>query len=394
MIKQAHKLRLIYFFAYACAVCWVPVLALYYKKAGITGFQIGILSSIPPAILFIVQPFWGFWADMLGRKKLLIVVMCLSASIFWFFREKAGFGSLLMLTVALGLFWSTVHPLIDCITLDMISDRTERSFNFFRMWGSIGWSVGSLCMSYIDLSDNLVFNFRLASVFLMISLIIVFTLGKATTEKDLNEQDLKPGHIRILFSNRLLIVFLILILFIAILTAPIWYYTSILYHDIGASSSLISFVFGIQGMVEIPFFFIANRLINRFGLKQMLLLSFFCNGLRSLLYAIVPNPQWALGIELLQGISWSLLWVCCIEYVNDIVPSEWRATGQSLLWAVFFGIGTIIGNLWTGYLYELIPIRRIFLYNSIGLFIFSILVTIMLFRNKSNKYAEMTFIRK
>jgi hypothetical protein len=48
-----------------------------------------------------------------------------------------------MLTVALGLFWSTVHPLIDCITLDMISDRTERSFNFFRMWGSIGWSVGS-----------------------------------------------------------------------------------------------------------------------------------------------------------------------------------------------------------------------------------------------------------
>jgi len=80
--------------------------------------------------------------------------------------------------------------------------------------------------------------------------------------------------------------------------------------------------------------------------------------------------------------------VCCIEYVNEIVPAHWRATGQSLLWAVFFGAGTIIGNILTGYLYSIIPIQKVFLYNGFGMLLFSVLMTFLLKRklaqNKSN----------
>jgi len=110
-------------------------------------------------------------------------------------------------------------------------------------------------------------------------------------------------------------------------------------------------------------------------LYQMLVFSFYINALRSFLYAIVPTAHWAIGIELLQGMSWALLWVCCIEYVNEVVPNQWRATGQSLLWSVFLGAGTIIGNVWTGYLYGHMSLRKVYLYNSAGILVFSILVT-------------------
>jgi MFS family permease len=62
--------------------------------------------------------------------------------------------------------------------------------------------------------------------------------------------------------------------------------------------------------------------------------------------------RWQFFIELLQGISWSLFWVVCVEYVNKIVLEEWRATGQSLLSAAYYGAGYIAGNLWTGYLHD------------------------------------------
>ena len=94
-----------------------------------------------------------------------------------------------------------------------------------------------------------------------------------------------------------------------------------------------------------------------------------------LLYSVVKNPQWAIAIEVLHGISWSLFWVACVEVVNKWVHEEIRATGQSLLYASYFGIGAIVGNFWTGYLQEInLPVAQIFLLNAgiVGLTGFSI----------------------
>ena len=94
------------------------------------------------------------------------------------------------------------------------------------------------------------------------------------------------------------------------------------------------------------------------------------------LYSVVKNPQAAIAIELLHGISWSLFWVVCVEYVNMLVREDWRATGQSLLYAAYYGAGAIVGNFWTGYLYDTkMKIAEIFLLNAgivamVGLLIF------------------------
>ncbi|MFM9074184.1 MAG: hypothetical protein ACKORJ_01215, partial [Bacteroidota bacterium] len=43
------------------------------------------------------------------------------------------------------------------------------------------------------------------------------------------------------------------------------------------------------------------------------------------------------------------------------------ATGQSLLYAAYYGIGAIAGNFWTGHLSELsLPLSTIFLLNAAG----------------------------
>jgi PPP family 3-phenylpropionic acid transporter len=65
----------------------------------------------------------------------------------------------------------------------------------------------------------------------------------------------------------------------------------------------------------------------------------------------VGQPAAAVALQLVHG-SFSLFLVCSIQYINQIVPSQWRATGQALFWAAQFGLGAIIGNSVAGVLYD------------------------------------------
>ncbi|MFM7196149.1 MAG: MFS transporter, partial [Bacteroidota bacterium] len=101
--------------------------------------------------------------------------------------------------------------------------------------------------------------------------------------------------------------------------------------------------------------------------KPALVLTVAVTAVRMLLYGVIDTPVWAIPVELLQGISWSLFWVVCVEYVGKMVPSDRLATGQSLLYAAYYGIGAIAGNFWTGHLSELsLPLSTIFLLNAAG----------------------------
>jgi len=56
--------------------------------------------------------------------------------------------------------------------------------------------------------------------------------------------------------------------------------------------------------------------------------------------------------------------VSSVDYVNQQVPPEWRATGQTLLAAAYFGAGGILGNTWAGFLYDRLGAQRMFHVNG------------------------------
>src|SRR5688500_12578135 len=71
-ITEANKLRLLYFLAFSCTASWLPIFADYLKERGLNGIQIGVILSITPVMMFLVQPLQGMLADRLGYKKCLI----------------------------------------------------------------------------------------------------------------------------------------------------------------------------------------------------------------------------------------------------------------------------------------------------------------------------------
>ena len=79
-----------------------------------------------------------------------------------------------------------------------------------------------------------------------------------------------------------------------------------------------------------------------------------------------------------------------MEYVNKLVREDWRATGQSLLYAAYYGAGAIVGNFWTGYLYDTkMKIADIFLLNAGIVAIVGLLIWIFM-RNKKMELKKQT----
>jgi PPP family 3-phenylpropionic acid transporter len=66
----------------------------------------------------------------------------------------------------------------------------------------------------------------------------------------------------------------------------------------------------------------------------------------------------------MHGLSYSLFIVSAVEYVNELVPPAWRATGQSLYAAACFGAGTLAGNTFAGYLYDQMPLQQVYRFSG------------------------------
>ena len=164
----------------------------------------------------------------------------------------------------------------------------------------------------------------------------------------------------------------------------IWNFYSAYLKENGASDSLVGYGLSFQGLCELPIFYFSARIIFKLGLKTTLIVTTMATVVRMLLYHVIKIPIATLPVELLHGLSWSLFWVVCVEYVNKLVDEKWRATGQSLLYASYFGAGAIAGNYWASYFIDKgMKVADVFLINA-GLVGIVVILLLVFLRQKKN----------
>ena len=173
------------------------------------------------------------------------------------------------------------------------------------------------------------------------------------------------GNVWGVIKNRSLQFLLFCVFLVSLGATTIWNFYSMYLKENGASDSLVGYGLSFQGLCELPLFYFSARIILRLGLKTTLIITILATTVRMTLYYFIKEPVATFPVELLHGFSWSLFWVVCVEYVNKLVDEHWLATGQSLLYAAYFGAGAIAGNYWTGYLLGSgMTIADVFLFNA------------------------------
>ena len=363
-LSQANRLRLLYFLVFCCTASWLPIFADYLKGRGLNGIQIGVILSITPCMMFLVQPFYGMVADRLGYKKCLLISTLFASIGYAAYLYEGSFAYLLIVTVFMSLFYNTLQPVLDSLSLTLAQRDPRFSYGSLRIAGAAGWAFTGIVVGYYIDAINTTVIFLFSSISLFLAFVFAFSL-KLDRKNTNRPEGLSFKNIRMVFGNKVLILLLLAVFLVSVGATTIWNFYSIYMKENGASASLVGFGISFQGLCELPFFYFSAKIIGRLGVKTTLLITLFATALRLFLYSVVKDPQVAILIEVLHGISWSLFWVVCVETVNSLVQEDWRATGQSLLYAAYFGIGAIVGNFWTGYLYDAdLRISEIFLLNS------------------------------
>jgi MFS transporter, PPP family, 3-phenylpropionic acid transporter len=365
-LTEANRLRALYFWAFCCQSAWLPIFADYVTGKGFTGFKLGLLLSITPAMMFLVQPIYGFVADKAGYKKTLLIASLCAAASFLGYVLQGGFYYMAAVTVLMSLFFNTIQPVLDSMALQLSNKNPKFSYGSLRIAGAAGWSFMGIVTGFLidNLSTQVIFIISAVAM----GITFLFALGLPSFKNEtITEKSTVPASKQIggLLANPQMLKILVAVIFISVAGTTIWNFYSLYMKENGASAKIVGFGIAFQGLCELPLFYFSARIIRYFGLKKTLLLTLLATALRMWLYSMVKDPQWALCIEMLHGISWSLFWVVCVEFVNRLVKDEWKATGQSMLYAAYFGVGAIAGNFWTSYLTSTkMKIADIFLLNA------------------------------
>ena len=319
--------------------------------------------------VFLVQPLVGMISDRMGYKKSLLLASAGAGLFFIAYNLQGGFWYLFFITIFMALFYNSVQPVLDSLALKLENDNPNFSYGSLRIAGAAGWSLMGIVNGY--LIDGISLNV----IFVLSAISMLFTFLFALLLKDAANEVKEKTKV----SFTVLLFILIAIFFVSVGATAIWNFYSIYMKENGTSATLVGYALSFHGLCELPLFYFSAVIIKRIGLRNTLLLTVFTTAIRLLLYSVVKNPHYAIAIEVLHGISWSLFWVACVEVVNKWVHEDRRATGQSLLYASYFGIGAIVGNFWTGYLQDThMAVSQIFLLNAgivavtglcIGLFI-------------------------
>ena len=361
-MSKATALRIVYFLVFCCTGAWLPKLYDYCVHKGLTETQSALILSITPIMMFVVQPIYGFLADKLGYKKTLLLSTLLASISYLGYLRDNGFAGLIIITIIMSLFYNTIQPVLDSIALQIAKSNSKFSYGSLRFFGAAGFAFTTIITGQVIDAVDITVIFIVSSVTMMLAFIFCFFLENEVHEKN---RVSAYGNVWSVIKNPSLQFLLFCVFIVSLGATTIWNFYSTYLKGNGATDSLVGYGLSFQGLCELPVFYFSARIILRLGLKTTLLITVLATAIRMTLYYFIKDPVATLPVELLHGFSWSLFWVVCVEYVNKLVDEHWLATGQSLLYAAYFGIGAIAGNYWTGFLLSNgMSIAEIFLFNA------------------------------
>jgi MFS transporter, PPP family, 3-phenylpropionic acid transporter len=366
--RGAMWMRLLYALFYGSQSTWFTFINVYLQQLGFSGLQIGLLSGVRPAITLLSQPLVGLGADLWGRQRTLFLTMLLSSFFLLAFAIPGNFAFFLVLSVAYALASSPMGPLVDSLALDLVEKVPNLALGNLRLWGAAGWAVMAVVMGRLLSGQDLRLMFVCGTALMLPACLVGLRVGKSTAgggayrARALRKTWEGLGAV---LMNRRLTGFLILVTLLQFGAVSMWTFLAIYMTQLGASRQLIGLAISVQGLSELPFYLAAAAIIRRLGPHKTLVFTLCMYALRAGLYSLVAQPVLLLLLQMMHGLTFSLFTVSAVEYVNRLVPSEWRATGQSLFGAAYWGAGAILGNLWAGFMYDRVGAQMTFRYSGL-----------------------------
>lgn len=334
------------FFIYAGFSTIVPFLVLYYQDLGFTGAQIGLMTGVTPLITLFSSPFWTSLADRTRRHQFIMGALILvgMAALFIFPIFKA-FVPIFILVILFNTFISPAVPLTDAATMHMLGDRKER-YGRVRLGGTIGFGVAAAAAGVLVERYGLENAFYAAGGLFFLAFIFSRRLEFAPQEESSSED----VRVATLLRDPRWFLFLSISFAggIGFSAGAVYFYPYM--AELGARESLMGLALMIGTISEVPVLFYGDRLLKWLKPFRLLVVAGLITGARLVMFALSTTPGMALWIQVLNGLSLTMMWIAGVAYADEHAPVRLKATAQGLFGAANFGVGSAFGGFLGGML--------------------------------------------
>jgi len=338
-----------YFFYFATVGSFIPYWSLYLKDSGFNPVEIGELSALLVGTKIIAPNIWGWIADHTGRSlRIIRMASFFAAILFGGFLFVDGYVWFVWVTIIFSFFWNASLPQFEAVTLRHLKTQSHR-YSKIRLWGSVGFIFAVLGVGW--LLDYL--PIAILPDVITALLLATWVLSLFTPEAHTLSHDADPIGIMQIIKKPEILAFLTASMLLQVAQAPYYVFYSIYLEHYHYSASLIGGLWALGVLAEIVLFIYMSRILKRFPLRNILLFSIFLSIVRWLIIAYGADYLALLVFaQLLHAATFGGVHVAAIHLVHLYFGQQHQGKGQALYGSVSFGLGAMLGSLYSGYYWQ------------------------------------------
>ncbi|MBP2834021.1 nucleoside permease [Aquimarina sp. U1-2] len=356
-ITTQFQLSLMMFLEFFIWGGWFVTMGLYLPNSlSTSGSEIAMAYSTQSWGAIIAPFIIGLIADRFFNAEQILGILHLTGAFLMYQMANAeSFVTFYPYVLGYMIAYMPTLALVNSVSFHQMNDPAKQ-FSFVRVFGTIGWIVAGLVISYVfhwD-SEEGIAGGMLKNTFIMTAIasvvlgIFSFTLPK-TPPKVGKDQKISVSDIlgldalKLLKDSNFLFFFLSSIL-ICIPLAFYYQHAGQFLGEIGVSNPAAKMTLGqaseVIFMLLLPFFF------KRFGFKKTLLVGMLAWVIRYVLFAYGNSGELAfmliIGITL-HGICYDFFFVSGQIYTDSKAGEKFKSAAQGLITLATYGLGMLIG---------------------------------------------------
>jgi MFS family permease len=330
-----------YFAYFAAGGAYSSYLIVYYRQSGMSIPQIGILAALPTLMYLVGSPIWAAVADIFRlHKRLLPLTVLLTIPSILLISLVHSFWWLCLLVFVFALCLSPILALADYSVINMLGDKSYE-YGRLRIWGAVSYGLSAWITGWLVERYGTPVLFIIFSVSMAVA-VLVSTQMQAPR---LNRTQSFWLGARKLVSDFRWYAFLLGLFLVGLSFSSINNFFILFMKSLGGGEGLFGLSVAFAGVSELPTFLFSSILLRKLTARRMLILGVMMMIVRCTLISLLVDPRMALALQLMHGLTFSMIWIAGVSYANEIAPPGMGATAQALFSSTLLGLGNGVGAL-------------------------------------------------
>ncbi|MEG0294288.1 MFS transporter [Enterococcus sp.] len=339
---------------YAVSACFIGYMVPVLQKQGFNHSQIGLFLGLRALFSVIFQPVIANFMEKFQAKisfnQLIAAMVVVSMTMTGVQLLQPAFLGMTFVFILYGVSSFSMVSFIDAMSTLYFYQGKKVNYPVARGAGSLSYAISALLIGSLVEAQTIL----TAQFFLFIPLLLaVLSIEKIKGIEAAHDEKEAQVSFKALFKEYPVFkYFLLAVIFSFVGKEMSSSFLIDVYRSLGGDNQSYGIGTFLLASSEIPAAILFTKLLDRVGIRRLMLMSFFFAFLRIFLIMLAPNLFFLNFAQMLQMFGNGLFWAGNIQFIRTVLPAKYSVKAQAAVGVCYLGIGSGIGAPLSGVILE------------------------------------------